>query len=886
LVAGQRYYFEVLHKSGVGTGDNVAVGWLQDPTGSNNAPTGVVPGYVLSRYFPLPPSLQDGTLYNANMLAQSGVASVGVGSATLLLNGDNTQAILKFEYGNLSSPVTGKHIHTDGYLNAQQGMIIFDIDDATPQPDGSYIWNIQPVSPLSSADIVEAIKEGKSYLNVHTVNYPAGEINGHFVATDGAQSFTPPPPPPAWADDHATTNGAARFLVQATFGPSLSEIAAVQSLGYSGWIDNQIAMPPTYHLPQVLAKRSSDPTLPYSSTTIYNDWWQTSITAPDQLRQRVAFALSEILVVSDNGILLDNGRALADYYDVLLDNSFGNFRNLLEAVTLSPAMGLFLDMRANDKGSLITGLHPNENYAREIMQLFSVGLNRMWPDGTLVLNSQDSIVPTYDQNVIMGFAAVFTGWNYYQTNQANGRLPTNFGPPSNYTNAMTLVPTHHDLGTKRLLDNVVLPAAQGAEANSANTNYDLYGLRDLQLAHDNIFNNQNVGPFVCRQLIQRLVTSNPSRDYLYRVVQKFNDNGAGVRGDMTAVVKAILLDYEARSPAMLAVPTFGKQREPMLRLTGLARAFAPPAVVTGTYTNAGTRTITVNNSVPHRLNSGDTVRVDFADTSGQPAPPSQGYSVTVTSPYNFTFNAPGTISGTYTQSVNVTISNMVSHVLETTNVIYVNMSGHGLAAGNQVFLDFTTGGASNGAYTVIFTTNANSFAVETTNSFSVINSNCIIPRLTGGGFVVSSRTNTTFTTALPHGLNPGDQVFINFTQAGSPADGTYTVIATPTPTNFTFLVATANNQTQNGATVFPLVMPPLVRSGTTALRYSTWSINSTRSIAPSAARGQSMSPAKAAASGRSSLRSWATASSSGNPSVSIATPTIRPACSISPASIS
>jgi len=827
LIAGQRYYFEVLHKAGTGAGDNWAVGWLQDPKGTNTIPSGVVPGFVLSRYFPLPPSLQEGTLYNASMLAASGVASIGVGSATLRLSADNSKAILKYDYSSLSSPVTAKHIHSDSYLNAPQGMIIFDIDAATPQPDGSYVWDIVPVSPLSAADIVEVLREGKAYINVHTVNVPAGEINGHFVATDGSQSFTPPPAPQAWTDDHSTSNGAARFLLQTTFGPTLSDISAVQTLGYSAWIDNQFTLPPSYHLPLNLAKKSADPTQPYSSSTLYNVWWQQSVTAPDQLRQRVAFALSELMVVSDNGSLLDNGRALSDYYDILLDNSFGNFRALLEAVTLSPTMGIFLDMRANDKGNIVTGLHPNENYAREIMQLFSIGLNRMWSDGTLVLNSQDNIVPTYDQNVIMGFAAVFSGWNYYQTNQANGRLPTNFGPPSNYTNPMVLVPTHHELSTKRLLDNVVLPAAQGTQAQSSSPDFDTYCLNDLELALDNIFHNQNVGPFVCRQLIQRLVTSNPSRDYLYRVVQKFNDNGAGVRGDMQAVIKAILLDYEARSTAMLSAPAFGKQREPLLRLTGLARAFAPPATIGGTYTNGGTRTITVNTATAHRLNNGDVVRLDFADTSGQPAPPSQGYGVTVNGPNSFTLNSPGSLSGTYTQAVNVSISNAITGSFETTNVIYANISGHGLAVGNPVFLNVTTGGASNGVYTVISVPNGNVFAVETTNALSVINSNCIIPRLTGGGFIVSSRTNATFITTQPHGLNPGDNVYINFTQAGSPADGTYSVIATPTPTNFNFLVPTANNQTQNGATIFPLVAPRLVRSGTMNLQYSTWSINST-----------------------------------------------------------
>src|SRR5262249_21633839 len=186
------------------------------------------------------------------------------------------------------------------------------------------------------------------------------------------------------------------------------------------------------------------------------------------------------------------------------------------------------------------------------------------------------------------------GWTYYQTNQASGRLPTKFNPSANYTNPMVLVPMHHDLGPKLALDNTVLPGAQGSQGDPNSTNFDIYCSNDLDLVLGSIFNNQNVGPFVCRQLIQRLVTSNPSRDYLYRVVQKFNDNGAGVRGDMQAVIKAILLDYAARSSTSLSDPTFGKQRDPLLSVTAAARAFAPGPSGSGTYHESGTRTRSVH----------------------------------------------------------------------------------------------------------------------------------------------------------------------------------------------------------------------------------------------------------------------------------------------------
>ncbi len=299
--------------------------------------------------------------------------------------------------------------------------------------------------------------------------------------------------------------------------------------------------------------------------------------APDQLRQRAAFALSEILVVSDTGPLNGNGCVLADYYDTLLDSCFGNFRDILKQVTLSPAMGVYLDMRANSLGNIQTGLHPNENYAREILQLFSAGLYRTWPDGTLVLDSSGNAVPTYHQDVISGMARVFTGWNWGQPLLGTGRLPTGFSPSSNYLDPMVLVPSRHELGSKILLDNVILPAATNtdsattlvdATAISIQTTdpikgpgfpvttpiynqYDLNGLKDLEATMDNIMANSAVGPYICRQLIQRLVTSQPKPEYVHRVVRAFNGeqniagDATGIRGDMKEVFRAILLDYEA-----------------------------------------------------------------------------------------------------------------------------------------------------------------------------------------------------------------------------------------------------------------------------------------------------------------------------------------------------
>jgi hypothetical protein len=669
-------------------------------------------------------------------------------------------------------------------------------------------------------------------MNVHTVNYPNGEIAGHFTPADGSQTFTPPPPPPAWTDDHANPNAASRFLIQATFGPSPADVALVQSLGYAGWLSNQYSLPPTHQLPFVLAHQSTDPTTPFPSQLTFNSWWQQSVTAPDQLRQRVAFALSEIMVVSQNGVLNNNATALSDYYDTLLDNAFGNFRNLLEAVTLEPAMGIYLDMRGNDKGNITTGLHANENYAREIQQLFSIGLNRMWPDGTLVMDSQGNLVPTYNQNVIMGFASVFTGWNYYQTNLANGNPPTSFNPPADYIDPMTLVPGHHELGTKLLLDNVMLPQAYGLQTTTTTTNCVNYCQHDLEAAHDSIFNNQNVGPFICRQLIQRLITSNPSRGYLYRVVQAFNDNGSGVRGDMTAVLNAIFLDYEARSTAMITQPTYGKQREPLLRVTAPARAFLSPPSVGGTYSQNGTQVITITTTNAHRLNGTDTVVLNFTDTSSNAAPPSQTYSVTVTGPTTLTVNTPGLLSGTYSQVTNSSSTNFLG-------LMTLSINSHGLSPGNPAYLSFTTGGATNGIYTVITNTDANHFTVGTADP-TTLSGNVLLSRLSVGGYT-QSRTNITIDVNGPHWLNPGDPVFINFS-SGTAVDGVYQVVSVPDPAHFVVVTTNSTSQSQNSLSVYPLTAPPLVRSGNVVVTWSTWNMGFTDSGTPNLGQSPLNSP--------------------------------------------
>ncbi len=283
-------------------------------------------------------------------------------------------------------------------------------------------------------------------------------------------------------------------------------------------------------------------------------WFRNAVTGNDQLRQRVAFALSEILVVSELGALVSFPYALADYYDVLSQNAFGNYRDLLEAVTLHPAMGIYLSMLGNEKPNAALNIRPDENYARELMQLFSIGLVALNLDGSVQLDAQNQPIPTYDQAVIEGFAHVFTGWHFAGAPSFPFAQPT----AENRTQPMELYADFHDTGAKLLLNGVTLPAGQSGE-------------QDLAAALDNVFNHPNVGPFISIRLIQRLVTSNPSPSYVARVATVFNDNGLGERGDLAAVVRAILLDPEARPT--LPMELDGKIKEPLLRVTQLWRAY-------------------------------------------------------------------------------------------------------------------------------------------------------------------------------------------------------------------------------------------------------------------------------------------------------------------------
>jgi uncharacterized protein (DUF1800 family) len=492
-------------------------------------------------------------LYVAN-LRTSAAGATAYGTATLQLAADEQSGVLGLTFYNLTGPATSAHLVIDG--NFIRGL-------PTTQTSG-LAWTIAASGAYSAADIVAAIKAGRVYVSIDTAANPAGELVGYFARTSGAAIFTLPDPPPVFSLANPTAQEAARFLTQASFGPTTAEIASLRSRGYAGWITDQLAQPATLHRPATVSDfeaytRSATTTTAQPSNR-QAAWWQAAVTAPDQLRQRVAFALSEIFVISDQNTTISGAvEGTANYYDLLVRGAFGNFRQLLEDVTLSPMMGIYLSSLRNAKGTfdaqgnVLTSA--DENYAREVMQLFTIGLRQLNPDGTLKLDSSGQPIATYDQATISEMAKVFTGWAFAST-LAN---PNFRSSTADYLNPMRLYSDFHDTTAKTIVDGRVIPANQG-------------GAADLGIALDTLFQHANTGPFLARQLIQRLVTSNPSPAYVYRVAQAFANNGSGVRGDLGAVVRAILLDYEARAPALLANPAHGKLKEPLLRATALFRA--------------------------------------------------------------------------------------------------------------------------------------------------------------------------------------------------------------------------------------------------------------------------------------------------------------------------
>ena len=347
---------------------------------------------------------------------------------------------------------------------------------------------------------------------------------------------------------------AARFLAQATLAPSDEAVAAVRGLGYDAWLALEFGRPPSTSNWDWLVSKGidQDPDARNSARGVDAQIWQRLLSAPDSLRQRVALALSEIFVVGFDGVTGPWRQfKMAAWWDLLAAGAFGSYRALLEAVTRSAAMGLYLNTAGNQKENTNSGRVPDENYAREVMQLFSIGVHQLNPDGSARLDAAGRPIESYTQDMVSQLARVFTGWNLD-------------APRADLT---------PELARRPMVLNAALHSTLAANFLGATVPANSDGATALRIALDTLANHPNVGPFMASQLIRKLVTSNPSRAYVARVAARFADNGTGVRGDLSAVVRAVLTDDEARNAAGLSQTGFGKLREPMLRFVQWARAF-------------------------------------------------------------------------------------------------------------------------------------------------------------------------------------------------------------------------------------------------------------------------------------------------------------------------
>jgi uncharacterized protein (DUF1800 family) len=440
---------------------------------------------------------------------------------------------------------------------------------------------IHPIADTADAETAESVV----LTAIPGTGYGIGAVSSASASILNETSTSPP-----------SAKAAARFLIQAAFGPDQDaaddvdqvpeNVEQVMAMGFEAWIDDQLARPIGTLRPMVQWQNAQP-----GSAEIYNDrkqnaWWgramglpklrpdATEEQLPDPLRQRVAYALSQIFVISDRmERLAVEPEGMVHFYDTLLENSFGNFKDLLKDVSLHPCMGIYLSHMGNRKADPVAKTFPDENFAREIMQLFSIGLWKLDPDGSQHLSDGTDLgpdglpvalnqpIPTYNNSTITELARVFTGLSFGKNSAGNDN--NNFELyDGDFTSLMKGWDEHHDLAPKHLVSGSITPArvANGGLATMA----------DVDAVMDDLFNHPNVGPFIGKQLIQRLVTSNPSGAYISRVTAAFN---AAPRGDLGRTVKAILMDPEARDAAMLADPHYGKLREPFLKAVNVARAF-------------------------------------------------------------------------------------------------------------------------------------------------------------------------------------------------------------------------------------------------------------------------------------------------------------------------
>jgi uncharacterized protein (DUF1800 family) len=519
----------------------------------------------------------------------AGATQVRLGSTTTftaaLANLTNTAVTWQVDTvagGNSTvGTITSAGVYTPpAAIPATNPLTITAVSVASPSTSGSAQLNVvNPIPVITSATATLASGTsysldvlGSSFVDGAQIQVSGAGVTTTFVSATELQATISVPagtsslsvavlnPNPGGASSNtaaatinlASATAAARLLDQATFGPTLADIQNVQTIGIDAYITNQFNTPdtPLPNIPSPLPAvclTANTPTVCEES-----EWWQVALTGNDQLRQRVAFTLSELFVISSD---TDSATTITYYHNMLANDAFTNFSTIMNDVSLSPGMGAYLNMLNSAKAP--AGQIANENYPRELMQLFTIGLNELNPDGTLQLDGSGNPIPTYTEAQVQAFARAYTGWTYATS---TGGSPTSFpNKTPNYFAPMAAVESEHDATAKILLNGTVLPAGQTAE-------------EDLAGALANIFNHPNVGPFVCTQLIQHLVKSNPSPAYVSRVAAVFANNGGGVRGDMQAVIRAILEDAEARAGDTNPLDDGGHLREPILWITNFLRA--------------------------------------------------------------------------------------------------------------------------------------------------------------------------------------------------------------------------------------------------------------------------------------------------------------------------
>ena len=519
-------------------------------------------------------------LFLGTFRSQDSVQTAASGLLSFLLQGDNSKGVLTYTYDNLGSERIDQHIHL-----SPSGTVIHDIKDEDLEQSGSlsqYEWHMEPGGIFTTKQqMLDTLFNGEFYVNVHSADNPGGEI----LAYMSFDAFAEPP-----LQEELTVADVdydiVRFLNQATFGATPRDYEQLRSLidqdganrlqVYELWIDQQISAPRTSM--QDLDNHTYSVFSEYSQSSLKREsFWPIALYANDQLRQRMTFALSEILVIStENSMIRNRPQGLGSYWDTLANESFGSYKALLKDVTLHPMMGVYLSHLINSKANEDAGTFPDENYAREVMQLFTFGLVHRNKDGSVVLGDDNLPLATYDNETIRNLARVFTGLGLSYAADSTGNSVyenTNFnrsycGPNGSlhycWTQPMKFFPSYHDFEEKLLFvdngDQIIIPG-------SADTGVD-QAVNELEMVIEALVAHNTTAPFIARRLIQRFVTSNPSNAYIEKVSSAF-----GQDGDLKQAIKAILLDPEARSPSVVSSSSFGKFKEPILQLTAVFRLF-------------------------------------------------------------------------------------------------------------------------------------------------------------------------------------------------------------------------------------------------------------------------------------------------------------------------